>query len=261
MIKKIITLLILCCSISALYYYKKQKLDTTDQSTETSLHHLAIIMDGNRRWARERNLKPWLGHKQGIEAVKIAVQFCIKKNIPYLSLYAFSLENFKRSAQELEYLFDILAQELAGSILDECLKHNIKMVVVGDRTQFPAQLRETLNKIEKLTENNTHLYLNILFCYGGRQEINAAVKKIISENIPAETITDETLTHHMWNSSIPDPDLIIRTGNTHRLSNFMLYQAAYSELYFMDCYWPDVTEKHLQQAVDSFTHSQRRFGA
>ena len=229
------------------------------------LQHLACIMDGNRRWARERGLNAWEGHKEGIKAVQTIGEFCLEKNIKYLTLYILSPENFeRRSAQEINYLFDLMVQE-AQKGSQEFIKRGIRVRFLGDRTLFPAHLMPLLEQIESETAGMNRLNLTFLFCYGARQEIAATTKKIIQEikegHITESDITPDLFKNYLWTHELPDPDLVIRTGKVSRLSNFLLYQAAYSELHMLDCFWPEITKERLQHAYDAFLKSERRFGA
>lgn len=233
--------------------------------THCSIKHLGIIMDGNRRWARRNGFKPWIGHRHGVKPVKTTLEFCLKHAIPYVTLYAFSLENFKRPQAELEYLFNLLAQELAEQELTAVFEKGIKVVFVGDTTKFPAQLQETIRTVEQKTAQGTALTLSILFCYGGQQEIIAATQRIAAAvkqgELTIEEITPQIFENHLWLAHTPPPDLVIRTGKAKRLSNFLTYQSAYSELCFMDCYWPEITEENLTHAVAEYENTQRNFGA
>jgi len=225
--------------------------------------HLACIMDGNRRWAQQNGMMPWYGHSQGAESVKTAIQFCIENSISYLSLYAFSLENFNRSALEKEYIFSYLINE-ADKQLPDFIAHGVSVRFVGDRSLFPAHVLPVCESIEQATAQGTNLKVQILFCYGARQELLAATKEIgrrvASGEIKAEDISESMLKEHLWTGAIPEPDLIIRTGGFKRLSNFLLYQSAYSELYFTDCLWPEITAQHLHDAMSSYHHYKRNFG-
>lgn len=225
--------------------------------------HLACIMDGNRRWARRKGWLPWLGHREGMNAVQRAIDYCLEKNIPYLSLYTFSLENFKRPQDELNFLFDTLVSEAEG-MAEQCKEKGVRVRFIGDRTQFPASVAPVCARIEQVTQDFTRLNVNFLFCYGSRQEIMNAVKqialKVKSGHLAESDITDELFANNLWTSGIPDPDLIIRTGGVHRLSNFLLYQAAYAELYFLDCLWPELTKNHLDDALAFFKNCQRNYG-
>jgi undecaprenyl diphosphate synthase len=254
-------------TLSAQQITLEQSIDTQTTTIEERqgcpLTHLACIMDGNRRWAKQRGLVPWYGHKEGVEAVRRAVQFCLEKKIPYLSLYTFSVENFKRDPEENRYLFGLMVQE-AQKGLEEFKKNGIRLRFIGDRSLFPEQLAPLLENAEKETANNTNLTVIFLFCYGGQQEIFAAVKdiadKVNAGTLSVEQVTPELLNQTIWTGSIPDPDLIIRTGGFSRLSNFLLYKAAYSEFCFLDCLWPDLSFEHLQKAYDDFLECKRNFG-
>lgn len=225
--------------------------------------HLACIMDGNRRWAKKRALMPWYGHKEGAQAVRTVIRFCIDKGISYLSLYTFSLENFNRSQQEKDYIFSFLVTE-SEKELPFFVEHGIRIKFVGDRSLFPRSVVTTCQKIEEETKQCNKLTIQVLFCYGSRQEIIAAVQKIANQvalgQLTADEINDEIFKSNLWTDGVPDPDLIIRTGGLQRLSNFLLYQSAYSELYFLDCLWPDITERDLQAAADYFNNCKRNFG-
>lgn len=227
------------------------------------IKHLACIMDGNRRWARRKGLLPWLGHREGVNAIQRAIDFCLDKKIAYLSLYTFSLENFKRPQEELNFLFSTMAQESEG-LLAQCLKKEIRIKFVGDRTQFPSSIIPVCKKLEESTAHFSKLQVNFLFCYGGRQEIVGGVKKIIHDIkagiLQEDQLTDELFAQKLWTAGIPDPELIVRTGGVRRLSNFLLYQAAYTELYFLDCLWPELTPTHLDDALTFFENCQRNYG-
>lgn len=228
------------------------------------LTHLACIMDGNRRWAAQQNLAKLFGHKKGIETISTVADFCLAKKIPYLSLYAFSIENlYNRSSEEQSYLFGKLAQEAAEDI-DIFKQKNVRIQFIGDRTLFPQTMQSIGEKIEKETAHCTALILNLLLCYGGQQEIVAATKRIaiqVAQGVLKESdITPQLFAQHLWTAAIPAPNLIIRTGNQQRLSNFLLYQAAYSELYFLDCMWPDISETELEKALTYYHECRKMFG-
>lgn len=227
------------------------------------MQHLAMVMDGNRRWAKRYGFQPWQGHKEGTKAVETVIKFCLEKKIPYLSLYAFSLENFNRAPEELKYLFGLIVDQ-AREQLQTCLKEGIRMRFIGDRSRFPASTVAPIEQLETQTAHLNNLVVNFLFCYGGRQEIVSAVKTVV-EKIKAgflreADINEQTFADYLWMHGIPDPDLIVRTGGAHRLSNFLLYQAAYSELYFIDCLWPEVGNTELEAAVAYFEKCTRNFG-
>ncbi|MCX5925239.1 MAG: polyprenyl diphosphate synthase [Candidatus Dependentiae bacterium] len=228
------------------------------------IKHLACIMDGNRRWAHKNGLPSMLGHKEGIKAVERTADFCLKNNIPYLSLYTFSIENLKRSISEKQYIFGLLVSYFTDHEIQKFIKKDVRIVFIGDRSLFPADIIDTCTHIEKETAQGKKLTINLLFCYGARQEITDAVKKIAyavqQGMVSPEHITEQLIASHLWLTNIPDPELIIRTGGGQRLSNFLLYHAAYSELYFTDTLWPDFTQAHLLDALNYLNTCQRNFG-
>lgn len=228
------------------------------------MHHLAIIMDGNRRWARTRGLPIWDGHKKGGDPLKMALEFCLEQQIPHLSVYAFSLENFNRSQEELDYLFSSIEKGIKDPEFQKLLERGICVHVIGEKSKYPAHLVALINELEQQTKDNHTLTFNIMFCYGGQQEITAAVKKIARHvedgSLSAESITPELIQRSLWTHASPNPDLIIRTGKEKRLSNFLPWQSAYSELLFVDKYWPDITYEDLQDALYEFYSRERKFG-
>ncbi len=227
------------------------------------IQHLACIMDGNRRWAKKQGLRPWLGHNQGAESVKRVIQFALDQDIKYVSLYTFSIENFKRSEQEISHLFSLLVRVLRDNVV-KYIEQGVRIHFIGDENLFPEAVKETILFMQEQTKDCSKLHLNLLFCYGGQQEIFGAVKKVLSHIknglLALEDFTEDLFKKYLWMGNIPEPELIIRTGGTKRLSNFLLYQAAYSELYFLDCLWPDITEQDLQTAVTEFKRIQRNLG-
>ena len=233
--------------------------------TPPPLSHLAIIIDGNRRWAKEQGLESHYGHRKGIEKLRTAIDFCLEQHIPYLTFYALSLENLKRSPQELNYLFDILAREFAAQEIDKLIEQGIRVRFLGERSQYPKSLVSIIDDMEQKTIKGSHLQLTLLFCYGGRQEIVSAVKKIIGQvkngTFNEKDLTPELFEQFLWTGTIPSPDLIIRTGGAQRLSNFLPYQSTYTELYFLKTYWPDITSNHLEQAIEYFKQCKRNFGS
>jgi len=219
------------------------------------ISHLALIMDGNRRWAKERNLFSWQGHKKGVDTVEMAIAFCLKQNIKYLSLYTFSLENVNRSADEKKYLFQLI--DLLCDRVQEFIDKKIRVRFVGDTSLMPQHLQNVCAEVEAKTDHGQHLQCNFLFYYGGRQEIVAAAQKLQDQNI---SITEESLRKHLWSGDIPDPELIIRTGGYHRLSNFLLFQSAYSEIIFLDTLWPDLTDQDLLDVLHGYLQVQKNIG-
>lgn len=227
------------------------------------MQHLALIMDGNRRWANTREVSLHDGYVQGRQAAKRVVQFCLARNIKYLSLYTFSLENFKRTSSEQDAICDNLIEAINGE-LDSLLAQKVKVTFVGDRDKFPAHTRADIERLEAKSASCDRLFLNLLFCYGAQQEIIHVIKTIAHEIEAGQRVVDdidERLVRKMlWTADTPDPDLIIRTSGVKRLSNFLLYQAAYSDFAFIDCFWPDLTEGHLQRCVDEYYQIKQNYG-
>ena len=228
------------------------------------IQHLAAIMDGNRRWAKQNGLSYSLGYSDGgFGAAKRAAEFCLSKGIKYLSLYAFSLENFKRPQEEQDFLFSSMEKDGEKNI-PFFQDAGIKVRFIGDRRLFPKNIVALAEKLEEETKQGEKLQVNVLFCYGARQELMCGIKELVhkvTSGVLKETdISEDSLEQCLWTQGIPHPELIIRTGGAQRLSNFLLYQAAYSEFYFLDCFWPDITEMHLQMALDSFYGVKRNFG-
>jgi len=230
---------------------------------EKPIKHLGIIMDGNRRWAKKKGLQAWIGHKEGVNPVKETINFCLEHQIQHLTLYVFSLENFKRPAEELNYLFDVLAQEVASKEFTELMEKGIHVSFIGARNLFPPQLVPIILDMEQKTATNTKLHLNLLFCYGGHQEILAAAQQLcqqVKEGTGKVPATFDDFKQALWSHNLPPLDLIIRTAGDQRLSNYLPIQSAYSELYFVTCYWPDLTRKELDDAGLFFSKSKRNFG-
>ena len=227
------------------------------------VQHIALIMDGNRRWARKRLLQPWLGHKEGIDSVKRSIEFCLENKIRFLSLYLFSLENFNRTQRERGLLFNLLISTIKENTLD--LKNKgVKIKFVGDRNFFPADVISHCDFMEEETKNCNDLHLNLLFCYGGRQEIVSGVREVIDQilsgKIKKDDITVDNFQDFLWLNNTPCPDIVIRTGGHFRLSNFLLYQTAYSELFFLDKLWPDINKDDLSNIYIDFKKRKRNFG-
>ncbi len=226
--------------------------------------HIAIIMDGNRRWARNNNLDVRLGHKKGAETLENIVKYCNKIGIKYLTVYAFSTENWKRSKEEVGALM-LLLQKYLEDFAKRADTENIKIQMLGDRENLPNGLAKGIEKVEERTKNNTGLTFNVAFNYGGRNEIVKAVKNIAlnvkNENINIDDITEELISNNLFTKNMPDPDLMIRTSGEIRTSNFLPWQLVYSEFYFTDKLWPDFTSKDLDEAIEEFNRRNRKFGA
>ena len=225
--------------------------------------HIAIIMDGNRRWARARNLNVSDGHKKGAETLENIAKYCNKIGIKYLTVYAFSTENWKRSKEEVGALM-ILLQKYLEEFLSSDDFENIKVNMLGNIADLDTGLQKSINKIIEKTKNNTGLVLNIAFNYGGRDEIVRAVRKIaedVKENkINVEDINEQTISNSLYTAGQLEPDLLIRTSGEQRLSNFLLWQLAYTEFYFVQKYWPDFSEQDLDEAISVFEKRNRKFG-
>ena len=218
--------------------------------------HLGIILDGNRRWARERGLPSFEGHRKGLKKTIEVIGWCKKRGIKILTLFIFSIENWKRPKREVNFLFR-LAKKAISDNLEELNKEGIKVKVIGQRERLPGFLQKETKKAEELTKDNKKMVLNFALSYGGRAEIVDVIKNIIKKKMPPEKISEDTIKKNLWTS---DVDLIIRTGKEQRISNFLIWQAAYSELYFCPKYWPDFTEKDLDAAISDYKQRQRRFG-
>ena len=222
--------------------------------------HIAVIMDGNGRWARKRFLPRVAGHKRGMDAVLELVKACVDHNVAYLTLFAFSSENWRRPADEVSFLMSLFIQGLKREVA-KLHENNIKLVLIGDRTRFNAELIEQIELSERLTANNTGLTLSIAANYGGRWDILQAVNKMHMA-MPSHVggFDEEHLAPHLAMHFAPEPDLFIRTGGEKRISNFMLWQLAYTELYFTDTLWPDFDQSAFNLALASYQNRERRFG-
>ncbi len=217
--------------------------------------HVAIIMDGNGRWGLKKNKNRNYGHREGLKTVEKIIKETIKKNIRYLTLFAFSTENWKRPKGEINYLFKLLESFIKERIID-FNKNNIKLKVIGIK-KFSTKLNNLLIESEKKTQNNNKLQINLALNYGSKYEIIHTIKKLIRNK---KKINEKNITKYLFTQGIPDPDLLIRTGNTHRLSNFLLWQIAYSEIYFEKKLWPDFNEKDYNKILVKFKSIKRNFG-
>ena len=225
--------------------------------------HIAIIMDGNGRWAQNRGLPRTVGHKQGVEAVRDAVRAARDMGIEFLTLFSFSSENWSRPESEVSELFGLLRLFIRRDLAD-LHKSNVRVKVIGRSNGVPEDILALLDEAQNLTSNNTAQTLIIAFNYGSRDEITDAVKKIAADvssgNLELEDISSETITDALDTAEIPDPDLLIRTSGEIRLSNFLLWQLAYAELVFLDCLWPDFTKADLEHAIGVYQNRTRKFG-
>jgi len=230
--------------------------------------HIAIILDGNRRWASDKELNPWAGHEKGAEKVEQLIEWCLKLDVKSVTLYAFSTENFRRSQEEVEEIMRIAGENLQKILTDERIhKNKVRVKVIGRVNLLPESLQQLIRDAEKSTKDYDEHFLNFAFAYGGRAEIVDAARKI-AENVhegrlDPEEVDEATFEQYLYTSHMPkqDPDLIIRTSGEERLSGFLLWQSAYSELCFLDAYWPDFRLIDLLRAVRTFQNRKRRYGA
>ncbi len=220
--------------------------------------HIAIIMDGNGRWAKKRNMPRSAGHIAGAKTFKSIARYCNKIGLKYLTVYAFSTENWKRPKDEVEGIMKLLRDYLkdAENFKDE----NIRVRFIGDTTPLDEDIKELMLKNERDSKNATGLNLNIAINYGGRDEITHAVREIVSKNIPLEQIDEQLISNNLYTAGMPDPDFIIRPSGEYRLSNYLIWQSAYAEYWFSDILWPDFTTGHLEKAIADYNKRNRRFG-
>lgn len=234
-----------------------------DAEADNKPRHIAIIMDGNGRWARKRGLPRVAGHRRGVETVKNMVPICGKRGIPYLTLFAFSSENWRRPSTEVKLLIELLHTTLETE-MRRLHEHNVRLRVIGDLLRFPKKLQHKIDQAHQLTRDNKALNLTIAINYGGQWDITQACRSIAQlvarGELSADAITPALIESHLCTSELPPPDLFIRTGGDQRVSNFLLWQLAYTELYFCDTYWPDFDEDSVDRALAQFASRQRRYG-
>lgn len=221
--------------------------------------HVAIVMDGNGRWARKRFMPRFFGHKQGVDALVRTVQACADRGVEYLTVFAFSSENWKRPAEEVSGLMGLVLVAVS-KYLAKLADQGVRIRIVGDRSQVSDKLRLAWEQAESATVHNTRITLSVAFNYGGRWDVVQACRRAISQGIPAEQLDESRLAQLMALSYAPDPDLFIRTGGEVRISNFLLWQVAYAELVFTDCLWPEFGEAELDAALAEYARRDRRFG-
>jgi undecaprenyl diphosphate synthase len=221
--------------------------------------HIAVIMDGNGRWAEQRGSIRSVGHRAGAKAVQIAIEFCLEQGIGSLTLFAFSSENWNRPPEEVSTLMKLFLRMLDTEI-EELHRRGVRIRFIGQRSDFAIELRDKMAWAEALTAGNSQLNLNIAGSYGGRWDIVNACRSLLASSPDPEAITEDSLGRHMALAGQPDPDLLIRTGGDFRISNFLLWQMAYTEFWFTPTLWPDITRKELMQAVADFAGRERRFG-
>lgn len=223
----------------------------------TGLKHIAVIMDGNRRWAKEKNLPSMVGHKKGVDALKATMRACDDFGVKYLTVYAFSTENWNRKPEEVEFLMNLLGETLKTQ-LAEMHENNVVISFIGDTARLSEKLQAILQNAVEVTKNNTGVNLQIAFNYGARAEITNALQKIIDSG--AKNVSEDLITQNLYTSNIPDPDLLIRTGGEQRISNFLLWQIAYSEILVVPKFWPEFGKEELAEAIIEFENRNRRYG-
>jgi len=223
-------------------------------------NHIAIIMDGNRRWAKINRLPAFEGHRRGVKAFDEIAKRCQEKTVKVLTVFAFSTENWNRPKKEVNFLIKLFLGMFSKNRIKELQDRGVKLNLIGQIEKFPKKLQEKIKEAEKQTKDNKNFILNIALSYGGRADITEAVKKILEKGISAKQITEDLISENLWTQGLPEPDLIIRTGGEKRISNFLIWQGAYSELYFANKYWPEFSEKDLDKAIVDYSSRQRRFG-
>ena len=232
--------------------------------TDTPLNHIAFIMDGNGRWAKARGLSRSEGHKEGAKNLKKVLEACKARGIHYMTLYAFSTENWKRPEQEVHLLMTLFRQYLSEAIKEFKPENDVCFRFIGDRSRFTSDIQERMNKLESLCSGNESYHLTICLSYSARDEMKRAVQKMMQDaidgKIKPEEVTEKTISDYLDTAGLPDPDLMIRTSGEQRLSNFLLWQLAYSEFYFPMVHWPEFSEKDLDEAIEAYNTRDRRFG-
>lgn len=236
---------------------------TKDIIKKAGIQHVAIIMDGNRRWAHSKHLPSVAGHNEGVKSLKQTVQAAIDFGLKYLTVYAFSTENWGRKKEEVQFLMFLLKETIKNET-NELNEKGVRIRIIGDLNPLSEDLKETFADAENITKNNDTLNLQVAINYGARNEITNAVKNIASAvksgNLNPENINEEVISNYLYTSNIPDPDLLIRTGGEQRISNYLLWQIAYTEIYVTEVFWPEFGEEELSRAVSEFSARQRRFG-
>lgn len=226
---------------------------------DTNLKHIAIIMDGNRRWAKEKNLPSAMGHKKGVDSLKNILRACNNFSIKYLTVYAFSTENWNRKKEEVEFLMNLVAVTLTNE-LAEMHKENVQIHFIGDLTKLSDKLQKILANAVETTKNNTGVVLQIALNYGSRDEIVHAVQKIVESGVKTDEIDEQLISENLYTAGVPDPDILIRTGGEQRISNYLLWQIAYSEIIIRSEFWPDFDKNSLKDSILEFGKRQRRYG-
>jgi len=221
--------------------------------------HIAVIMDGNGRWAAARGLPRLAGHQAGTENLRRVISACVEFGVPYLTIYAFSTENWGRPQEEVQGLMHILA-DVIDRELAELHQEGVQLRHIGRLERLDPRLREKVMRAVELTRNNNRLTLSVAFNYGGRDEIICAIRRMIEDGVDPETLNDELVSEYLFTAGVPDPDLIIRTSGEMRISNFLIWQAAYAEWYVTQVYWPDFDKEELRKAILDYGRRDRRYG-
>lgn len=237
----------------------------TSDANSSLPQHIAVIMDGNNRWAKAQDLPSKAGHRQGAEVARDTVNACIKHGIPFLTLFAFSSENWLRPAEEVRGLMALFLSVLQRKEVKQFHEKGVRIKFIGNRSSFSKRLQANMADVEKLTEENTGLTVIVAADYGGRWDVTEATRSLaqaaLDKKLSVSEISEEVLKAELSLADFPDPDLCIRTGGERRVSNFLLWQFAYTELYFTDCYWPEFDEREFELALADYSQRQRRFGA
>ncbi len=232
---------------------------TKDIQNKTIPNHVAIIMDGNGRWAKSKGLPRIEGHRRGAKVARNMIKIAHDRGIKYMTFFAFSSENWSRPAKEVDGLMNMLRHYMKSDV-KELEKHNARLHVIGEIERLPHDVFNLIRKWEEKTKNNDGIHIIMALSYGGRQDIVSAVKRLVKSGIPADKIDEETLSNSLMTKNIPDPDLLIRTSGEQRVSNFLLWQLAYTELYFTQTAWPDFNARELDKALSSYANRDRRYG-
>jgi len=222
-------------------------------------NHVAIIMDGNGRWAERRGLPRMAGHQAGFNRIRSVVKTLLSHNIKYMTVYSFSTENWNRPPDEVQGILNLLVDNIDQEAI-ELHRHGVKICHLGRLNELSLAVQDAINRACALTQANTRMTFNFAFNYGSRCEIIDTVRILVDKNLPASEITEKTFSRHLYTADMPDVDLLIRTGGELRISNFLLWQAAYAEFFFTKVLWPDFTPKHVERALNAFSRRQRRFG-
>lgn len=233
--------------------------DSASTQEQNTPRHVAIIMDGNGRWAKQRGLPRSMGHRQGTENLRMIIRAAVEFGIEILTIYAFSTENWNRPRREVQLLLRILEMVIDRE-LAELNDEGVQIRHIGELEGIPANLQQKVLEACETTQHNTKLILNVAFNYGGRDEIVRAVQHIVQDGTAPEDIDEDLISQYLYTGGLPDPDLIIRTSGEYRVSNFLIWQGSYAEYYYTDVYWPDFNRDEFRAALDDFSHRRRRFG-